>query len=201
MFPLGFPLMPSVVLPLYLFEDRYLELYTDIVDTHRSFGVVLIERGIESQDDNRTFEFGCVARMVGSALHDDSSISIVTVGTERFRILEWLESDPYPKALIQELPSDRLSPSGEEDLNLCIGRLDILNGLRSRLDDDPRAIDRPKLADDPYQATFQLAHVAGLQPLDLQQVLEAPTSDDRVKLVRSFIDDQIELVELQIDFG
>ena len=44
MFPLGVTLLPGMALPLRIFEPRYLQMYADIIDGDREFGVVLIER-------------------------------------------------------------------------------------------------------------------------------------------------------------
>ena len=67
MFPLNPTLLPGSVLPLKLYESRYLQLYRDIVDRDREFGVVLIERGMDSGGNDARFRTGSVARMVGSA--------------------------------------------------------------------------------------------------------------------------------------
>ena len=47
MFPLGSVLFPELGLPLRVFEPRYRQMVVDCLDTDRSFGVVLIERGSE----------------------------------------------------------------------------------------------------------------------------------------------------------
>lgn len=197
MFPLGLVLMPGSVLPLYLFETRYLELYEDIVDGDREFGVVLIERGRASGGDDARFEIGCVARMVGSGLHEDGTISAVTVGTKRLRVLEWLEPDPYPRARVEILEPDPLSEGGVE----LIEEAKVLNSkllaLFSELGADV-GLTAPQLSDDPWAATYQLAQLSGLQTLDLQKVLEAESSDSRAELTRSLIADQVELVQLQL---
>lgn len=193
-------MMPGSVLPLYLFETRYLELYEDIVDGDREFGVVLIERGRASGGDDARFEIGCVARMVGSGLHEDGTISAVTVGTKRLRVLEWLEPDPYPRARVEILEPDPLSEGGVE----LIEEAKVLNSkllaLFSELGADV-GLTAPQLSDDPWAATYQLAQLSGLQTLDLQKVLETPTADARAEKVRDLIAEQIELVELQLEVG
>ncbi len=50
-------------------------------------------------------------------------------------------------------------------------------------------------------ATYQMAQLAGLQTLDLQRILEAPTPDLRAGLVKDLIADQVELVQLQLSMG
>ena len=47
MFPLGSVLFPHALLPLHLFEPRYLALADTVLQGDGRFGVVLIERGRE----------------------------------------------------------------------------------------------------------------------------------------------------------
>lgn len=197
MFPLGTVLLPGSVLPLYLFEPRYTKLYSDIVGGDREFGVVLIERGPESGGDDTRFSVGTIARMMGSATHDDGSISIVTVGTRRIEIIKWLAPDPYPRALVSAQVDDPLSETGLEfvaDARELLARLKI---LFSEMGADV-GVEPPQLSDDPNASVYQMAQLAGLQTIDLQKVLEAESSDLRAGLVRDLIADQVELVQLQL---
>lgn len=197
MFPLGSVLLPGSVLPLYLFEPRYRELYEDIVDGDRRFGVVLIERGRDSGGEDSRFDFGCMAHMVGSATHEDGTVSIVTVGTKRIRVIDWEEPRPYPSALVEILDDEPLSETALEILQEASSHLLKLKTLFSELGADV-GVDPPELSDDPRTATYQMAQLAGLQALDLQKVLEAPNSDSRAELTRNLIADQVELVQLQL---
>lgn len=48
MFPLGTPLVPGSLLPLQIFEPRYQQMISDVLESSEpEFGVVLIERGHE----------------------------------------------------------------------------------------------------------------------------------------------------------
>lgn len=197
MFPLGSVLLPGSVLPLYLFEPRYRQLYRDIVEGDRRFGVVLIERGRDSGGDDSRFAHGCMAHMVGSATHEDGTVSIVTVGTNRIHVLEWEEPHPYPSALVETLDEDPLSENALEALQQASSHLLKLKTLFSELGADV-GVDPPELSDEPTTAMYQMAQLAGLQALDLQRVLETADSDSRAVLVRDLISDQVELVQLQL---
>jgi Lon protease-like protein len=197
MFPLDTVLLPGSVLPLYLFEPRYTALYADILSGDRQFGVVLIERGRASGGEDSRFGVGTIAHMVGSATHDDGTISIVTVGTKRIEIIEWLEPDPYPRAAVSYLEDDPLSEIGLEFVVDARDQLARLKILFSELGADV-GVDPPQLSEEPGAALYQMAQLAGLQSIDLQKVLEAESSDLRAGLVRDLIEDQVELVQLQL---
>lgn len=193
-------MLPGSVLPLYLFEPRYRKLYGDIVKSDRLFGVVLIERGRDSGGEDIRFEYGCVAHMVGSATHENGSISIVTVGTKRLRVVQWEDPDPYPVATVEILEDGELPESALDVMDQA--RLDLLKlkALFSELGADV-GLEPPELADDPGTALYQMAQLAGLQALDLQRVLEAENSLRRAEIVRSLIADQVELISLQLGMG
>lgn len=198
MFPLGLALLPGMALPLRIFEPRYLQMYADIIDGDREFGVVLIERGIESQDDNPTYDMGCIAYIVGSGLHEDGNIALVAIGRNRLQVVEWQESDPYPVALIEELEDEPLSEAGMTSLESAANRLPELLQSAAELNPELEA-KPPDLSDDPVQAIYQLAQLAGLQAFDLQKVLETETTDGRADLVDELMSETMEMIELQLE--
>jgi Lon protease-like protein len=198
MFPLGTPLLPGMALPLRLFEQRYLQMYADIIDHERQFGVVLIERGIESRDDNPTFDAGCLAYIVGSGLHEDGTIALVAIGRKRIRVDQWLPSDPYPRAMVTALDDDPMTDAGMSSLQSAADQLPELLAVAAELNPEFEAT-APGLSDDPVQAVYQLAQLAGLQSLDMQKVLEADTSDERASLVDRLLTETVELIRLQLE--
>ncbi|MGC2239594.1 MAG: LON peptidase substrate-binding domain-containing protein, partial [Acidimicrobiia bacterium] len=147
MFPLSTVMLPGAVLPLRLFEDRYLEMFDDMMAGDRTFGVVLIERGTESGGGDVRFETGCLARMVGAAPQEDGTVMTVNVGSERLRIVEWLADDPYPKALVERLPDGDADTYVAASVEECVHLLTTIRALVSELGSDVG--DTPELAEDP----------------------------------------------------
>ena len=200
MFPLGMTLLPGMALPLRLFEPRYLQMYADIIDRDREFGVVLIERGIESRDDNPTYDIGCTAYIVGSGIHEDGTLALVALGRTRFRVIEWQESDPYPLAIVEDLEDEPLSEDGMRSLESAADRLPGLLAIAAELNPELEP-DAPELSEDPVQAIYQLAQLAGLQAFDLQKVLAAETTDLRAALVEKMMGETVEMIQLQLGMG
>lgn len=197
MFPLGLTLLPGMALPLRLFEPRYLQMYADVIDDDREFGVVLIQRGIESRDDNPTYDIGCTAYIVGSGIHEDGTLALVALGRKRLQVVEWHESDPYPLATIEDLEDEPLTETGMKWLESAANRLPGLLEIAAQLNPELEP-DAPDLSDDPVQALYQLAQLAGLQAFDLQKVLEAESSDSRAALVDELMSETVEMIELQL---
>src|SRR5947207_15568149 len=113
MFPLGAVLFPHLVLPLHVFEPRYRQLTLDCLAGDREFGVVLIERGHEVGGGDERFAQGTVAHILEAAEFEDGRWALVTVGTRRIRVREWLPDDPYPQALVQDAPDISAAEAAE----------------------------------------------------------------------------------------
>src|SRR5688572_1659870 len=104
LFPLGTPLFPGVVLPLQVFEPRYRRLMRDLMahpesGDRRFFGVVAIRQGWEVEKvapAQALYDIGCTARLQAVRPQPDGGFRIVTVGGDRFRLLDVVVRDEPP---------------------------------------------------------------------------------------------------------
>jgi hypothetical protein len=199
MFPLSLVLLPGVVVPLRLFEDRYLELFDDLVAGDQRFGIVLIERGAETGGNDVRASTACVARMVGSSPQDDGTVLTLNVGMERVRIVEWLEDDPYPMALVERLEDGVPTAAVESVVEDCRLLLASVRDLAAELGAEVGV--EPSLSDDPIRATFQIASLAPLQAFDQQKVLEADDPLVRAQTLRAELVGMVEMLTLELAVG
>ncbi|MFW0785916.1 LON peptidase substrate-binding domain-containing protein [Gordonia sp. CPCC 206044] len=109
MFPLGTALLPGEVLPLRIFEPRYRQMLGDVLDADRGFGIVLIARGHEVGGGDVRTDIGTFAQIDEVERAPDGRAALMCTGSERFRVVEWLPDDPYPRAVVETLPE----PAGE----------------------------------------------------------------------------------------
>ena len=89
LFPLGTVLFPGGLLPLKLFEQRYLEMGKTCLRDESPFGVCGIEQGAEVGTPATPFEVGCIARIVHWDMPQLGILQIVAQGSERFRVLNY----------------------------------------------------------------------------------------------------------------
>ncbi|MCU1667687.1 MAG: Peptidase lon domain protein [Blastococcus sp.] len=116
LFPLGTPLFPGVVLPLHIFEPRYRRLMRDLLSLpedgeRRFFGVAAIRQGWEVEriaPAEALYDIGCTAHVRRVAPQPDGGFAIVTVGGERFRLLDVIVGDdpPYLQAEVEWLADE-----------------------------------------------------------------------------------------------
>ena len=203
MFPLGTVLLPFAHLPLHVFEPRYRALVKDVLAGDGEFGVVLIERGQEVGGGDQRFGVGTVARIVQSAELPDGRWLVDAVGTERFRVAEWLPEDPYPLALVEALDDEPPDVGPGTDAEVAGRRKAVEQVLRQVLAlqaelgmPAPSAV--RNLDENPAAAAFEAALLSPIGPMDAQTVLEAPGTLARLVLLETLLTDARELLSSRI---
>ena len=197
MFPLGTVLLPFAHLPLHIFEPRYRALVKDCLAGDGEFGVVLIERGQEVGGGDVRFGVGTLARIVQTAELPDGRWLLDAVGTERFRVTEWLPDDPYPLAMVEaldEAAADTRSAEAEQRRTTVERLLRQVLALQVELGmPAPSAV--RTLDENPDVAAFEAALLSPIGPMDAQKVLEAPSTIARLTMLETMLADAKELLE------
>ncbi|GAB3343912.1 LON peptidase substrate-binding domain-containing protein [Modestobacter lapidis] len=152
LFPLGTPLFPGVVLPLQVFEPRYRRLMADLTglpadSEGRRFGVVAIRQGWEVErvaPAEALYDVGCTAVLRAVALQPDGGYQVVTVGSDRFRLLDVLvtEDPPYLQARVEWLDEEE---AAEEAAGNADGLVGPDGGLAAAADDVAASVARGSL--------------------------------------------------------
>jgi uncharacterized protein len=206
MFPLGTVLLPFAHLPLHIFEPRYRALVKDCLAGDGEFGVVLIERGHEVGGGDVRFGVGTVARILQTAELPDGRWLVDAVGTERFRVTEWLPEDPYPQALVEDFDDEPFDATPGTETEAAERRTAVERLLRQVLAlqvemgfPAPSAV--RSLDDDPVTAAYEAALLSPLGPMDSQKVLEAPGTVARLTLLETLLDDARDVLSRRIAEG
>lgn len=188
MFPLGCVLLPGVVLPLHVFEPRYQQLVRDCLDTEEhEFGVVLIDRGSEVGGGDTRSDVGVIAKMVQVAAMDAGRFALVTVGTRRIRVTQWLVDDPYPRADVEEWLDGPDHPSPERFATTA-RRARQCAGLAVEMGDQSD-VPEGELTGDPSYDSFLLTAISPFGPADQYAALCAADPLTRVDLIDRLLDD------------
>jgi Lon protease-like protein len=86
-FPLNTVLFPGGVLPLKIFEQRYIEMTKVCIKEDRPFGVCLIKEGREVGTPAVPQDVGCLARIAHWDMPQLGVFQLQVEGLQRFRIL------------------------------------------------------------------------------------------------------------------
>src|SRR5512144_312139 len=85
-FPLNTVLYPGMLLPLRIFEVRYMDMARECLREGTSFGVCLIKEGQEVGAPAVPEAVGCIASIAECDMEELGIRKIVAKGGERFRI-------------------------------------------------------------------------------------------------------------------
>jgi Lon protease-like protein len=97
LFPLGLVVLPSELVPLHIFEERYKTMIGECLAHEQEFGVVWL-----ADDGLRDLGCACHIDRVLEQL-EDGRMNILTRGTRPFRIVERQSHLPYPAGVIEFL--------------------------------------------------------------------------------------------------
>jgi len=205
MFPLGSVLVPTMVLPLHVFEPRYRRMMGDCLEGGGQFGVVLIERGSEVGGGDQRSTVGTIATIVDTAVTADGRWGVLAVGTERLEVVRWLPDDPYPMAEVRPWPDGTSDDAGESSAKpvatavataanalrslLSLAREMGVDGLPGELELDP----------DPLQAAWQLVALSPLGPLDRQSLLVSSDPVSRLERLGRLLDEEMLFLRARLD--
>jgi uncharacterized protein len=126
LFPLKTVLFPDGILPLKVFETRYMDMVRDCMKRNSPFGVVLIKAGQEVGAAAQPETVGCLARIVDWDMQTLGVMMLRTQGGERFRILETrVLADQRLEARIKMIAADHAIPISDMHA-LCAKTLKIV---------------------------------------------------------------------------
>jgi Lon protease-like protein len=184
-FPLGTVLFPGSVLPLRIFEVRYMDMARDCLRNASPFGVCLIREGEEVGAPAVPEAVGCMARLGECDMEELGILKVKAEGLERFRIV-----------------SREVARSG-----LILGEVELLAA-------EPEVTETPGLAEcaqflekvvagigtdrftgptnyaDATWVTFRLAEILPLRMDVKQKLLELTDSVLRLAVLRKFLQQQ-----------
>jgi len=182
LFPLGTVLFPEGVLPLRIFETRYVDMVRHCMRENAGFGVVLIEEGAEIGPVGALSPVGTLARIVDFGQLPGGLLSIVARGERRFRIVA---SDVQRDGLnlgdvewLQDVPS-RLGEDEYPALRATLARV-----LADLGEDYPTG--RTQL-DDAQWVAGNLAQLLPAPAAFRQQVLEVDDVRGRLDMLESVL--------------
>jgi Lon protease-like protein len=200
LFPLESVLVPGVPLPLRIFEPRYVQLLTDVVakGVSRRFGVVALTVGREVQhpaDASSAPQFatvGTVAEIVEVEAADDGTFSLLTTGSQRFRVQRLVETDkPYLVAEVEFL--DEIVgavPPGLVDTTreLVATYLELFGNLQNL------TYSIPEYPSDVALSSYRFVAESPLSQDEQQMLLQEATAGDRLLRLRPMLRREIALL-------
>jgi Lon protease-like protein len=191
LFPLRSVLFPEGVLPLRIFEPRYVDMIRWCMRNQVNFGVVLLRTGSDVADKNAdampdVFRVGTEAKIVDFNQADNGLLGIVAQGGQKFSIKEsYLQKDGLLKATVEfakKEPMGELTPAH-----------DSLVAVLQDLMQHPliQQLNPPIRLNEARSVSYRLADLLPIEPEIKQTLLQMSGAKERLteleRLVSKFV--------------
>ena len=171
-------LFPQEVLPLHIFESRYRIMLKSVLETDSMFGVIKWDANTKSMAN-----VGCCAQIIKHQTAEDGRSNIITLGQQRFQILEIVRSTPYCSAMVTWINDENVDNFQKLDAlkdSVTEALSDVVK-LSSKLSNSKKNLPE-KLPDNPMELSFWIgSHLGGPVAEEQQRLLEERNTYTRLK--------------------
>jgi Lon protease-like protein len=184
-FPLQTVLFPGSMLPLRIFEARYMDMAKGCLKTGDPFGVCLIREGAEVGAPAVPETVGCLARIADCDMEELGILKVRAEGLERFRLRDTrVEKQGLIVGDIERLPAEAKAPGapGLADCALFLQKVFAAIG-------NERFAGEPAYEDATWVG-FRLAEVLPLRNDVRQKLLELTDAELRLGVLHPFLKKQ-----------
>ncbi len=192
-------IFPGVVAPITAGRDKSLRLIKSIKEDQKFVGMIAQRDGnTEDPGQAEVFPTGTLAQIVKSFKMPDGNTTIIIQGKKRFRILEWVETEPFNMAKVEFLPE--FVPA-EDDAEFTV-LMDSIKDIAARLiQESPHIPSEAQAALDNIKSnTFLLNFIASNSSMKLekkQEVLELDSLKERAVKVLEGLNRELKMLEVK----
>jgi uncharacterized protein len=181
LFPLGTVLFPDGLLPLKIFEQRYVDMIKNCLRDTTPFGVCLIKEGQEVGNPAAPYNTGCLARIEQWEVPHPNLFAVLARGSSRFRILDTtIAANGLITARIETLPEptrpDTIDQACQEVLRQAVERAGAAGGMPG-----------PVRLDDPVWVSYRLSEILPISAQEKQTLLELSDTEARLTQLRELM--------------
>jgi Lon protease-like protein len=190
LFPLGTVLFPGGVLPLRVFETRYMDMVRACMHTGSPFGVCLITDGKEVGDTPSHESIGCLASILDWDMEQLGLLRIRASGGRRFEVQERrVQRDGLLRARVRLLgpDPDLAVPQDFEILPQLVRRI-VSDLVEQEENPQNRMVAEPYDFDSATWVSNRLCEFLPIPMKARQKLMELDEPLTRLSLVRQFLE-------------
>ncbi|MEE3719567.1 LON peptidase substrate-binding domain-containing protein [Tumidithrix elongata RA019] len=143
-------LFPGQSLPLHIFEYRYRMMINTVLESDGYFGVLMWD-----SEAGQPTNVGCCAKIVQHHRMPDDRFKLLTLGQQRFRVLEYIRQTPYRVGLVEWIEDE---PSNDAPYLLATEVRELLDDvvrLSQKLTE--QEIELPQIPRSPIELSYWIA--------------------------------------------
>ncbi len=150
----------------------------------------------EDAKSSDLFEIGTLV-MIKRMERVEDTLHLIVQGTDRIRVLEWVQQEPHLRARVQILPD--LEVGNKEEVEAAKRNVQsLIQQALAYLPQVPPEVRMVVLAaDDPVRLAYFLGSILSLGVEKEQQMLEANTVDELMHLAHDFLAREVEIIRLR----
>lgn len=184
-FPLHTVLFPGAVLPLKIFEVRYMDMARDCLREKKPFGVCLIREGEEVGTVAVPEAVGCLARIAECDVEELGVLKVRAEGLERFRIVSReVNKQGLIVGEVEPLAAEAAAPEAPGLAECALLLAKMIAGI------GPERFAAPLRYDDATWVSFRLAEILPLRNDVKQKMLELTDATLRLGVLHRFLRQQ-----------
>jgi uncharacterized protein len=182
-FPLNTVLFPGGVLPLRVFEARYVDMTRDCMKREQPFGVALIREGAEVGAAAVPETVGCTARITDWDMQQLGVLNITTVGQERYRMLtNQVGANGLITAEVEAIAAEPSQPVPGPS-QVCVT---LLRAILAQI--EARHVPPPHHFNDAAWVGYRLSELLPIQRAAKQKLLELEDSLSRLEIITKYLE-------------
>jgi Lon protease-like protein len=192
LFPLNAVLFPGGILPLRIFEARYMDMVRGCMRDQRDFGICLIRKGSEIGAGAAPEAIGCRAQITDWNMEQLGVLHISTLGSERFKVVETREEKDgllVAKTVPLELETKTEVPAKFRACSDLLKR--IIQQLDQEIDkidaDNKTPIQKPYRLTDASWVSNRLCEVLPISLAAKQKLMELTDAPTRLSIVHQYL--------------
>ena len=187
---------PGMFVPLAVAQERSIRLVDEAVVGNRLVGLVAQrEEEIAEAGPGDVYEIGTAAVIHRLLKVPDGSVRLVVQGLERFRILEFVQAQPYLVARVQQIQD--IVESTVEVQALMRNVVDLFQRMVSLVAYMPDELIMAAInIEDPRQLVYLITTSLRVKTEDKQEILELDRVADKLKKLTTILNQELEVLEL-----
>ncbi len=193
----GAVIYPYLVVPLFVGRPRSVQALEAAMKENRRIAL-LAQRNVSVDDPSGEdlYSVGTIGDIVQTLPLPDGTIRVMLEGSGRVRVTEYVHTEPFLRARIEDL-TEEAQPGIETEalVRNVITQFERLINLGKNI--PAEALESARRMSDPGRLADLIAYYAQIAVEVKQQVLEAVSQRDRLEILANVISREIEILEVE----
>ncbi len=192
----GVVVYPQTAVPLTVGQPRSIRLVDEVVGADKLVGLVASRNPeLEMPGPADLYSIGTIATVHRLLRAPDGTIRLLVQGMDRFRVVEFVEDDPYLKAKVELAPE--LVEQGIEIDALGRNARDQFQQITQMIPSFPEELAGSITSvEDPLQTAYTIANFQRMELADSQEILEINSVAEKLKKLIGLLVREAEVLQI-----